>query len=263
MSGHSIRLRDEPWQRLPWLLPLALLVTTLSQMGFLLLLRQPSTPTPVQRPGDVQVVDPPVPAAGPGARPPSPARRSPAPPKPRAEPPIPRPTPRPAEPRVEAPRDLAPAVEAEPSPPAPDGPAGRWPAGAGRNGHNECTRDLQADAGDSRVAPSPDGGAGRGGTVPGHGRGQCPGRADRAHEQSRSQPRPGRDAQAVAVFPGEAGRQAHPVNDRYSDPNLREVGEWNGVVSRCLQWYEGPRSTRHDRARDLVAALDRIRPDRP
>ena len=48
MSTSAIRFRDDPWQRLPWLLPLALLVTTLSQMGFLLLLRQPSTPTPVQ-----------------------------------------------------------------------------------------------------------------------------------------------------------------------------------------------------------------------
>src|ERR1700694_4459172 len=104
MSGHSIRLRDDPWQRLPWLLPLALLVTALSQMGFLLLLRQPSTPTTVQRPGDVQVAERPARFAPPAAHPTSPARRSPAPPKPRAEPPITRPTPRPAEPRVEAPR---------------------------------------------------------------------------------------------------------------------------------------------------------------
>ncbi|HWO05394.1 MAG TPA: hypothetical protein VNQ54_11400, partial [Methylomirabilota bacterium] len=112
MSTSAIRFRDDPWQRLPWLLPLALLVTTLSQMGFLLLLRQPSTPTTVQRPVDVQVVELPAMVSPPAAQPTSPARRSPAPPKPRAEPPIPRPTPRPAEPRVEAPRDLAPAVEA-------------------------------------------------------------------------------------------------------------------------------------------------------
>jgi len=60
MSGHSIRLRDDPWQRLPWLLPLALLVTALSQMGFLLLLRQPSTPPAAPRPVSVQVVELPV-----------------------------------------------------------------------------------------------------------------------------------------------------------------------------------------------------------
>ena len=60
MSGHSIRLRDDPWQRLPWLLPLALLVTALSQMGFLLLLRQPSAPPAAPRPVSVQVVELPV-----------------------------------------------------------------------------------------------------------------------------------------------------------------------------------------------------------
>ena len=48
MSESAIRLRDDPWQRLPWLLPLALLVTILSQMGFLLLLRQPSSPAVAQ-----------------------------------------------------------------------------------------------------------------------------------------------------------------------------------------------------------------------
>src|ERR1700730_18844834 len=104
MSGHSIRLRDDPWQRLPWLLPLALLVTALSQMGFLLLLRQPSTPTTVQRPVDVEVVELPAMVSPPAAQPTSPARRPPAPPTPRAEPPLPRPTPRPAAPRVGAPR---------------------------------------------------------------------------------------------------------------------------------------------------------------
>ncbi len=130
MREAAIRLRDDPWRRLPWLLPLALLVTTLSQMGFLVLLRQPPTPTTVQRPVDVQVVELPVTVSPPTPQPTSPARRSPAPPKPRAEPPIPRSTPRPAEPRVEAPRDLASAVEAEPSAPAPDA-AATVPAPAG------------------------------------------------------------------------------------------------------------------------------------
>src|SRR6202521_5295674 len=123
MSGHSIRLRDDPWPRLPWLLPLALLVTALSQMGFLLLLRQPSAPPAAPRPVSVQIVELPVTVSPLAAQPTPPPRRSPAPPRPRAEPPIPRPTPRPAEPRVEAPRDLASAVEAEPSTPEPDGAA--------------------------------------------------------------------------------------------------------------------------------------------
>jgi protein TonB len=130
MSESAIRLRDDPWQRLPWLLPLALLVTILSQMGFLSLLRQPSIPAVVQRPVDVQVIELPVTMSPPAAQPTPPARRSPAPPKPRAEPPIPRPTPLPAETRVEAPRDPTPAVEAEPSTPAPAA-AATVPAPAG------------------------------------------------------------------------------------------------------------------------------------
>ena len=117
MSGHSIRLRDDPWQRLPWLLPLALLVTALSQMGFLLLLRQPSTPPAAPRPVSVQVVELPVTVNPPAARPAAPVRKPP--PTRRPEPSPPRPTPPPVETRVEAPRDPTPAVEAEPSTQAP------------------------------------------------------------------------------------------------------------------------------------------------
>jgi periplasmic protein TonB len=117
MSGHSIRLRDDPWQRLPWLLPLALLVTALSQMGFLLLLRQPSAPPAAPRPVSVQVVELPVTVNPPAARPAAPVRKPP--PTRRPEPSPPRPTPPPVETRVEAPRDPTPAVEAEPSTQAP------------------------------------------------------------------------------------------------------------------------------------------------
>ena len=118
MSGHSIRLRDDPWQRLPWLLPLALLVTALSQMGFLLLLRQPSAPPAAPRPVSVQVVELPATVSPPAARPAAPPVRKP-PPTRRPEPSPPRPTPPPVETRVEAPRDPTPAVEAEPSTQAP------------------------------------------------------------------------------------------------------------------------------------------------
>lgn len=121
MSEPATRFRDDPWQRLPWLVPLALLVTALSQMGFLLLLRQPSTPPVVQRPVDVQVME--VTASAPVTQRTPPARRSPTPPKPRAEPPAPRPTPSPREARVEAPQDPTPAVEAEPSPAPPSAAA--------------------------------------------------------------------------------------------------------------------------------------------
>ncbi len=114
MSETAIRFRDDPWQRLPWLLPLALVVTILSQMGFLLLLRQPSAPSTAPRPVDVQVVELPVTVSPPAARPAPPARRPPPPPKARTEASPPRPTPAPPEARVEAPRDPTPAAAEEP-----------------------------------------------------------------------------------------------------------------------------------------------------
>lgn len=117
MSGHSIRLRDDPWPRLPWLLPLALVVTAVSQMGFLLLLRQQSAPPAPPRPVSVQVVELPVTVSPPAARPAAPVRKPP--PMRRPEPTPPRPTPPPVETRVEAPRDPTPAVEALPSTQAP------------------------------------------------------------------------------------------------------------------------------------------------
>jgi protein TonB len=123
MSGPATRFRDDPWQRLPWLLPLALLLTVLSQMAFLSLLRQPSAPTVVPRPVDVQVMELPVTASTPATQPTPPARRPPPPPKPRAEPPAPRPAPSPPQAQVEAPRDPTPAVEAEPAPATPSAPA--------------------------------------------------------------------------------------------------------------------------------------------
>lgn len=118
MSVSVTRFRDDPWHRLPWLVPLALLLTILSQMGFLLLLRQPSAPSRIQGPVDVQVIELPVTASPPASQPKPAPRKSPTPPKPRPEPPIPRSTPSPPEPRVEAPRDPTPSAEAEPASPA-------------------------------------------------------------------------------------------------------------------------------------------------
>jgi protein TonB len=107
-----------------------LLVTILSQVGFLSLLRQPSTPAAVPVSVDVQLVALPATVIPPAPRPlppAPPARRSAPRPKPRAETPIPRP-----ETRVQAPPEPTPAPEAEPSTqasapavtvPAPAGPA--------------------------------------------------------------------------------------------------------------------------------------------
>jgi periplasmic protein TonB len=119
MTGTAIRFRDDPWSRLPWLVPAALILTLLSQIGFLSLLRQPANQSAVPRPVDVQIVELPVTMTPPA--PPPPARRPPPPVKPRAEP-LPRPTPPQPEARVELPRD--------PTPPAAEEPMAQAPAAA-------------------------------------------------------------------------------------------------------------------------------------
>ena len=116
MPETAIRLRDDPWSRLPWLVPAALILTLLSQIGFLSLLRQPANQA-VPRPIDVQIVELPVtvPAAPQPTPPAPPARRPPPPPKARVEPLALRP-PQP-EARVEVPRDPTPAVSTDPAVP--------------------------------------------------------------------------------------------------------------------------------------------------
>lgn len=164
MTESAIRARDDPWQRLPWLLPLALLVTILSQMGFLSLLQQPSLPA-VQRPVDVQVIELPVTMSPPATRPTPPVRRSSPPPKHREEPPIPRPTPTPPETRVEAPRDPTAAVEPEPSTPAPAAPA-TGPAPAGTASPSATTGPpTQAPVAATPPVPGPQGPVGGTGTM--------------------------------------------------------------------------------------------------
>jgi protein TonB len=116
MAESAIRFRDDPWPRLPWLVPTALVLTVLSQMGFLSLLRQPANPAAIPRPVDVQVIELPVTATPPAARPAPPAppaRKPPPPPKPRVEPPTPRPAPPQTEARVEPPRDPTPPAAEE------------------------------------------------------------------------------------------------------------------------------------------------------
>jgi protein TonB len=119
MPETAIRLRDDPWSRLPWLVPAALILTLLSQIGFLSLLRQPANQA-APRPVDVQIVELPVtvPAAPQPTPPAPPARRPPPPPKARVEPPAPRPTPPQPEARVEVPRDPTPPVATDPAAPA-------------------------------------------------------------------------------------------------------------------------------------------------
>jgi protein TonB len=110
------RFRDDPWRRLPWVVPLALALTIVSQMAFLSLLHQPATNTPVLLPVDVQVVE--VPAELP--EPPRPPARKPEPLR------RPRPVPPPPQPRPETPSSPAPPVRTEPEPvrqPEPATPA--------------------------------------------------------------------------------------------------------------------------------------------
>jgi protein TonB len=130
MTETAIRFRDDPWSRLPWLVPAALVLTLLSQIGFLSLLRQPANQS-APRPVDVQIVELPVtvPAAPQPAPPVPPARRPPPPAKSRVEPPTPRPAQPQPEARVEVPRDPTPPVATESAPsaaatvPVPSAPA--------------------------------------------------------------------------------------------------------------------------------------------
>jgi periplasmic protein TonB len=125
VTGAAIRFRDDPWARLPCLVPLALALTLLSQMGFLALLRQPGPRTGIPRPLHVQVVE--LPVAGPpaAARPAPrtpPARRAPPIPRPRIESPAPRPAAPPTEARI-APPDSTPPTAEEPAPQGSPAPA--------------------------------------------------------------------------------------------------------------------------------------------
>jgi len=120
----AIRLRDDAWSRLPWVVPLALLTTALSQYGFLSLLLQPAAVRPVPPPIDVQVVEVPAAVTPPVARPAPPVHRTaptrpPAPvPKPVAESPVPPVTAPPSIVAPEPPRE--PVLAAAPSSAAAD-----------------------------------------------------------------------------------------------------------------------------------------------
>jgi protein TonB len=122
MTETAIRFRDDPWSRLPWLVPAALVLTLLSQIAFLALLRQPATRSAVPRPVDVQIVELPATLTPPVPPPTPPAQKPPPPAKPRAEPP-PTPTPPQPEARVEVPRDPTPPAAEEPMTQAPEAAA--------------------------------------------------------------------------------------------------------------------------------------------
>ena len=128
--------RDDPWQRLPWLVPAALALSLLSVTGFLALLAGPAYVPSAPAPVEMQVIElpptpvvmPPLPEAEP---PPPPPVVEPEPlplPEVKAEPPPPppKPRPRPAKPPPSPPppQAAAPAAPAPAAPPAaapPDG----------------------------------------------------------------------------------------------------------------------------------------------
>lgn len=140
--------RDDPWRRLPWLLPAACVLALLSLMGFLALLSgppyRPKQPTPIQAEMvELPAPAPPAPAAPPAPSPPPhptppPVAQEPPPPPPepmpevkpppapvpeRKPPPKPQPRPRPVHPPK-------PRVAPAPVPPAPTQDAVRPPAPA-------------------------------------------------------------------------------------------------------------------------------------
>jgi protein TonB len=108
----SARLSDDPWRRLPWLVPASLVIATLSLMGFLNLLTQfPDRPL-LPKPVEVELVDLPAPA------PPSPALATP--PEPVVEPPPPDPPPLAnEEPPPQPPPEPTVELKPPPNPPPP------------------------------------------------------------------------------------------------------------------------------------------------
>jgi periplasmic protein TonB len=101
--------RDEPWRRMPWLLPAALLLSLLSLMGFLRLLAGPVYVPPAPQAVELQVIELPVP--------PAPATVSPPEPEPPPPPVIePKPPPEPL-PEVTPEPQTMPEAKLEPPPP--------------------------------------------------------------------------------------------------------------------------------------------------
>ena len=140
--------RDDPWRRLAWVLPTAMLLTALATAAFLRLLSEPAVRPQPPAPIQVQLLElpsavaPPAPAAPPAPEPPPPAPPEP-PPEPAIEPAPqavqPPPPPRPVRPprQRQAPRKEAPPTppaQTQPAPPAPaPAPAPSTAAPAGGN----------------------------------------------------------------------------------------------------------------------------------
>jgi len=146
--------RDDPWRRMPWLLPAAAGLALLSLMGFLKLLAGPALVVPTAPALEVEVVEvtpiPPAPRSPPEPPPaaeprslamepppPPPLLQSLPPPPPKPEPeavPEAKSAPRPARPRRAAPS--APPVAAVPAPqsPVPAPPVASAPPSGGNMG---------------------------------------------------------------------------------------------------------------------------------
>jgi periplasmic protein TonB len=113
--------RGDPWRRLPWVLPAALLLSLVTLTGFwALIVGKPYRPTPPQA-IQVEVVELPPPAAPPVAAPPpppvvEPEPPPPPPPEPEAKP-LPEPLPPPPPPRHHIVRPAKPPPSPAPPPP--------------------------------------------------------------------------------------------------------------------------------------------------
>jgi periplasmic protein TonB len=152
----SVLLRDDPWTRLPFLVPLALVASVLSLMGFVRLLTPPP-PKPAPAALSVELIELPAPPAqtapeppplqevAPEPPPPEPAVEPPPEPMPEPQPavepakaaPEPPPPAKPPAPRRQAPPKAAqqpPAAAAQPAPPVAPSPASAAPASSGLTG---------------------------------------------------------------------------------------------------------------------------------
>jgi periplasmic protein TonB len=153
--------RDDPWRRVPWLLPVASGLTLLSLVGFLKLLAGPPFVAPPAPVVEVELVElapspaapraPPPPAAEPPVTleppPPPPLLQSTQPPpKPVPEPepaPVAKPVPPPPPPHPARPQRTAPSVMPPPAAPAAPSPAPAPPvASVPPNGGNMGARTL-------------------------------------------------------------------------------------------------------------------------
>ena len=214
------RRRDDPWRRLPWVVPLALLLTVSSQMGFLALLQQPANNTPVPRPVDVQVVEVPAEVREP---PKPPARKPEPPPRPKPAPARPQPAPKSANRSAAAPPETGPRTAAA----GGEANSGAATQGRARGGAAPCAR-------------------------PTTGAGAPEGRLDAfccAHSGAVADRHVGSDSAVAAEHPKRGCRARSRLRCRL---HLRSLARQAGPASGAARWARARSTSRFRRSRKAL-----------